>query len=284
MLLFRQIGRCSRWTSERSRGWSGEAGAETAGGADAEEVDQIVPDSYRGMGPSSRSCTGTRACGDGGATSAGEGRRFRRRRDLVRDGKGTKDRRTMLPTSWSRGCGSTWRRSGVCMMRIFGRDGAGLCAGRAVAEAAERGGGVGVAGTCFVGEMVRGFPGAGRTPGSHHTHDRGIGGRYEAVRAAGLSSGRRLPHLPSFVRDASSCRPATISGRCRSCWATGRPDDDDLHPRSESRRAGRAEPGGPSIGWLTRQPMSYKNDSTEPSVPPRSCFSALYGRSRASLR
>jgi hypothetical protein len=38
------------------------------------------------------------------------------------------------------------------------------------------------------------------------------------------------------------------------------------------------------IGCLTRQPMSYKNDSMEPSVRPRSCFSALYGRSRVSLR
>jgi hypothetical protein len=100
----------------------------------------------------------------------------------------------------------------------------------------------------------------------------------------GDRQGCHLPHPPPLLRDPPP------SGRLRYPYSAGVvgpqecPDDDDLHPRSELGRAGRAEPGRPSIGWLTRQPMSYKNDSTEPSVPPRSCFSAVYGRSRASLR
>ena len=101
----------------------------------------------------------------------------------------------------------------------------------------------------------------------HHLHETVVQRAVEAA-AAEPDSRSPWPATPCGIRSPRTCwRPATTSGRSRSCSATERDHHDDLHPRPQQRRPRRPQPFRRHVTRLHRPqipPHSHAQDTRAP--------------------
>ena len=87
----------------------------------------------------------------------------------------------------------------------------------------------------------------------------GDGGRAEG----GVGQAGGLPHISPFVRDPPAGRRVGHPHRPRTARSRRCQHDDDLHARTESRRAGCEEPHGPVVVVFTRGAFAMKRATLE---------------------
>lgn len=146
---------------------------------------------------------------------------FERREIIVREGKGNKDRVTVLPENLIAPLQSQLARQEFARTRYCRRCRRGVFARRARRQISSVGPRMGLA-VCLSIAGASARPARRSSAGAQAPH-LSPASVQRAVRAAARAIGFAKPVTPHVLRHSfapTCCRPATTSARCRNCWAT----------------------------------------------------------------
>jgi hypothetical protein len=173
---------------------------------------------------------------------------------VIRDGKGRKDRVTMLPTAVKASLIAHLARAREQHQADLRHDAGWVELPNALPRNYPN------AGRDWAWQWV--FPATRfyleRATGQrrrHHLHESVLQRAVkDAVRGAGIAKQATCHHLPTFVCDPPAGGEPRHPHRARTVGALRRQHHDDLHPRSQPRTGRRPQPRGPDVPVLIRTP------------------------------